>query len=163
MLRLFHLYAVNDKFYHTSFSFVSVTLTGRLISCCSSSAKTNQTSCHCICAMFLYLICALSVAFASAAHRHTYYLPGVAPSTYNKADPVSSKRMELSIVTASFLTRNLPFNRPSCLSTSLHQQKLKSRTTITRCRTADPKSLACSLKILAKFSVATALRTLCTR
>ena len=39
--------------------------------------------------MFGYLIIALAVALASVeAHRHSYYLPGVAPQTYKASEPV---------------------------------------------------------------------------
>ena len=47
--------------------------------------------------MFAYLICAVTVAFAAAAHRHTYYLPGVAPQTYNKAESVSKSFVTVAL------------------------------------------------------------------
>jgi hypothetical protein len=39
--------------------------------------------------MFAFIVCALAVALSAVnAHRHTYYLPGVAPQTYKSGESV---------------------------------------------------------------------------
>lgn len=46
--------------------------------------------------MLSYLVCALAaVLTVVSAHRHTYYLPGVAPKTFKAGEAVSPSTSEV--------------------------------------------------------------------